>query len=95
MPHIRDASGYVPRKKTGCDFQRMEAAMFGVVLIVAIEAAVLLAFWRWDERMRGVELRRRRLRFLRLNPRHGAGAQAAPSASLPGARDWPPGLTRP
>ena len=34
--------------------------MWGMVLILAIEAAVLLAVWRWDGRNRAAQLRERR-----------------------------------
>jgi hypothetical protein len=41
-----------------------------VLLFMVVEALILLAVWRWDDRKRRAELRRRRLKLLqtRSNP---------------------------
>ena len=61
-----------------------EGVMSAYILILAVEAVVLLAVWRWDERARRAELdRRRHLRLAQKERVEGAGettrAAAAPS----------------
>jgi hypothetical protein len=64
------------------DARREEGVMFGVVLIVAIEAVVLLAIWQWDKGARGAELRQRRQKLLEMRGRHSDAPPAVPPSAL-------------
>jgi hypothetical protein len=57
--------------------------MSGYLVIGAIEAVILLAVWRWDQRARRAELHRRRHLWLKQTSSRQDDSAATPVPALP------------